>query len=59
MTPEPVEVTLGRMDERLSAVERDIRDIKNTMTASRPHWTAVLSAVVALAALVVTLAINL
>lgn len=45
-------VLVARIDERLVAVERDVKEIK---AAIRPAWPSVISALVAAAALVITL----
>ncbi|WP_417561875.1 hypothetical protein [Microbacterium sp.] len=55
-------VKIARVDERVRAIERDIRDIKTSLaaqTTNRPQWPAVLAAAAAVGALVVTLAMNL
>lgn len=57
--PEADGVVLGRVDERLKAVECDVRDIKTAISGNRPHWTTILAATVASGSLIVTLAINL
>jgi hypothetical protein len=48
---EAADVVLGRIDERLKAVERDIQEIKNRRTPLSAIWPSV----VATAALVITL----
>lgn len=52
MPEEPVEVLVVRVDERLRAVERDVKEIK---AAIRPSWPSVVAAIVAAAALLITL----
>lgn len=59
MPTEAPEVTLARIDQRLLAVERDVGRILAASAAARPAWPAVVAALVAAAALVVTLAVNL
>lgn len=66
MTTEPIELLYARLDERLKAIERDVRDVRVEQAAARaredtrrPQWPAIVAAVVAVAALIVTLAINL
>lgn len=59
MSTEPIELLYARLDERLKTIEREMSTIRASQLASRPQWPTVLSAAVAVAALVVTLAINL
>lgn len=56
---DPAEILYARLDERLKAIERDVGTIRAQQAANRPQWTAVVAAIAAVAALVVTLAINL
>ena len=56
---EPIELLYARLDERLKVIEREMGAIRAAQIAARPQWPTVLSAVVAVAALIVTLAINL
>lgn len=56
---EPIELLYARLDERLKAIERDVGTIRALQAASRPQWPAIVAAVAACAALIVTLAINL
>ncbi|MCC2034111.1 hypothetical protein [Microbacterium allomyrinae] len=56
---EPTDVVLARVDERVRAVERDVREIKDTMMARTPQWPAIVSSLAAIAALIVTLIIAL
>lgn len=56
---EPIELLYARLDERLKAIERDVRDVRVSQASARPQWPAIVAAVAACAALIVTLAINL
>lgn len=49
---EPIEATVARVDERLVAVERDVKEIKASI---RPAWPMVLAALAASAAFLVNL----
>lgn len=49
---ESIETMVGRIDERVLAVERDVKEIK---AAIRPAWPSVVAALVAASALVITL----
>lgn len=59
MTTEPIELLYARLDERLKTIEREMGAIRASQLAARPQWPAVLSAAVAVVALIVTLAVNL
>lgn len=50
-----LEVIVARVETRLIAVERDVRDIKTENNNRRPSWPSVVSAVVAASALLITL----
>ena len=52
MPPETTETLVARIDERTIALERDVKEIK---AAIRPAWPSVVAALVAAAALIVTL----
>lgn len=56
---EPQEVIVARIDERLGAVERDVKEIKAGQARAehlaRPSWPSITSAVVAASALIITL----
>jgi len=49
---EQTEVVVARIDERLVAVERDVKEIKESI---RPSWPSITAALVAASALVITL----
>lgn len=56
--PETVQTVVGRIDERLIAVERDVRAIKDEQRqqrVARPTWPTILSSMVATAALLIVL----
>lgn len=66
MTTEPIELLYARLDERLKTIEREMGLIRaeqvsarTTAEQSRPQWTSITSALVAVAALVVTLIVTL
>lgn len=59
MTTEPIELLYARLDERLKAIEREMGRLATQQAASRPQWPAVLAAIAAVVACIVTLAINL
>ncbi|MGB3375321.1 MAG: hypothetical protein WBA87_09295 [Microbacterium sp.] len=48
---EPLEVVVARVEQRLIAVERDVRDMKSR----RPSWPSVVSALVATGTLFIVL----
>lgn len=52
---EDTDVVLARLDQRLIAVERDVRDIKTATAQRTPTWPSVMAAIAALAALALTL----
>ncbi|WP_157540961.1 hypothetical protein [Microbacterium sp. XT11] len=56
---EPLPVVVARIETRVMAVERDVRDLKNDQASRRPTWPSVVSSLVAAAALVLTLIQNL
>ena len=49
------EVIVARIETRLIAVERDVREIKDENRMRRPSWPSVVSSLVATAALLITL----
>ncbi|MFE6733432.1 hypothetical protein [Microbacterium sp. NPDC057650] len=53
---EALAVAVARVDERLIAVERDVKEIKASI---RPSWPSVVAAFVAAAALIITLISNI
>lgn len=62
MPPDPLPVVIARVETRLIAVERDVRDLKTDLRAensarssTRPTWPSVVSALVAASALAITL----
>nr|WP_274637079.1 hypothetical protein [Microbacterium bovistercoris] len=60
--PEPLRVTVARVDERTLAMAREIKEIKATLaaqTTAKPQWPAMVAAVAAAGAIVLTLAMNL
>ena len=59
---EPLEVTVARIDERTVALERDVKQIKESQvrtevaqTPQRASWPSILSSIAATGALVITL----
>jgi hypothetical protein len=56
---EPIELLYARLDERLKAIERDVRDVRVQQAAARPQWPAVMSGIAATGAIVLTLVLNL
>lgn len=51
MPDEDLAVTLARVEQRVIAVERDVRDLKS----ARPSWPVIISSLAALGALVITI----
>lgn len=49
------EVIVARIETRLIAVERDVRDIKVENASRRPSWPSVVSSLVATASLIIVL----
>ena len=53
---ESTAILYARLDERLKTIEREMGTIRASQLAARPQWPSVISAAVAVLAVIITIA---